>query len=212
MKRFIRQPSAIDVSALLLPELKKKLKILDNTRDDSLKGLLDVAVILIESYTWRILAECEVIGKFSEFTPSRANNQPMIDCARAPVFDDALISITYRTQEDTDINIEGFLEVVNEFGEVYITEEPQETVACTLYPVTVVFKAGYGEDDEGNWTCPIVLQEAILNMAVYMFENPSDCGAGGCTCSGTSENGVNLPKAVTMLLYPYVLRRYDYAV
>ena len=212
MNRFTSNPSSIDVSAFLLDDLKTQLKIIGADRDAQLSGLLVLSADLIERYTWRYLTERTVKGEFNSATPSRATIGDMLDCQRAPVFDDSLLSITFKGV-DSEEALTGFIAPVQEFGECFITSEPEQAANDeAIYPIVVEFKAGYPLDGLGAWTCPEPLKQAIVSLAMYMYANPLDCGSGGCNCAGGSSNGVKLPSQVSMMVSSYVIRRYDHAL
>jgi hypothetical protein len=212
MNRFTSSPSSIDVPSFLLESMKTQLKIIGSDRDAQLSGLLVLSADLIERYTWRLLTERTVKGEFNNATPSRATNGDMLDCQRAPVFDDSLLSITFKGV-DSDEALSGFITPVHEFGECFITSEPEQSANDeAAYPVVVQFKAGYPVDNFGAWLCPLPLQQAIIALAMYIYANPLDCGAGGCSCAGGVSNGVRLPQTVSMMLDSYVIRRYDHAM
>jgi hypothetical protein len=211
VNRFTSSPSAIDVSSFLLESMKTQLRIIGSDRDDQLSGLLVLSADLIERYTWRYLTERTVKGEFSNATPSRATTGDMLDCQRAPVFDNSLLSIKFKGVGSEEV-LDGFIAPVQEMGECFITSEPtQEVDTDAVYPISVEFKAGYPLDGV-EWTCPLPLQQAIIALAMYMYANPLDCGSGGCSCAGGVSNGVRLPQTVSMMLDSYVIRRYDHAL
>ena len=212
MNRFTSSPSSIDVSSFLLDQMKEQLKIIGTARDAQLSGLLVLSTDLIERYTWRYLTERTIKGEFNNATPSRAKSGGMLDCQRAPVFDDSLLSITFRGV-DSDEALSGFIAPVQEFGECFVTSEPVQSANNeAVYPVVVEFKAGYPVDNLGDWLCPLPLQQAVIALAMYLYANPLDCGSGGCSCAGGVSNGVRLPSPVSMMIDSYVIRRYDHAM
>jgi hypothetical protein len=211
VNRYTESPSIIDASALLLDSLKETLRIIGSDRDAQLAGLLVLSQNLVERYTWRLLTERTVKGEFGNTTPSRINGHAMLDCLRAPVFDGSLLSITFNGVDSGEV-LDGFIAPVGEFGECFVQSEPtQELAGDAAYHVSVLFKAGYPILD-GEWQCPAALQQSVVSLAAYMFANPLDCGAGGCSCAGGSSNGVRLPQIVSMMLDSYVIRRYDHAL
>jgi hypothetical protein len=211
MKRFTEQATSFDAATYLLPALKTQLKITHNNADTQLLSLLGIAFVLIEKYTWRLLAERVVKGEFDAPSQSRASiGKMMLDCWRAPVFDNAFESAVWHGK-NTNQALTGYIAPVMEFGECFITNEPtEEQNENALYLIDVYFKAGY-KFTSTTWDCPMPLQQAIIELATFMYQNTGACNVGGCNC-GDASNGIRLPSNVALMCNPFVIRRYDLAL
>jgi hypothetical protein len=206
IRRFTRQAPATAGETLLLDPLKARLRLLSCGQDDSLKTYLKVSVDLLERYTNRIFNECLVKGEFGFVTVGTLSGKPMLPIACAPIFDDALIDLSIKTSQGFT-PLDGAIYPVYEYGECYINDSDavNDFDENTVYPIVVNFKAGYPVADK-VWSLPAALQDAIIGLAAYMFDNPTDCGANGCGC-GASKNGVHLPPSIALLVNYYVIKR-----
>lgn len=204
MNRFEEQPFTFDFSTLLLDKLKKQLKILDNSRDSELLGWLSLSFNLIEKYIWRVLSEREIIGYFSEGKISEiTKNDLILEFRRAPI--NELVSLVF----NKNFPLTASINIAREFGEISISDEMEPSDTDSFYPLVARVNCGY-KIVSGIWQCPEPIQTAIIALAVYAYSNPMDCGNSGCNCSGSNkENGISLPSNISLMVAPYVLRRYD---
>jgi hypothetical protein len=191
----------------MLDSLKAKLKIVGDFQNDVLLGWLSLSIDLVEKYTWRLLREYIVEGKFSDFRYSRIlTTKEMLDFRRAPF--NELISVTF-SGSDGDELLEAYSAICSEFGEVYLKSEPNGNIReDEVYPIKVLANCGYKMVD-GVWGCPDGIINAIIALSCFMYANPLDCGSSGCSSSKSSCNGIGLPPQVSLMLDTYVIRRYD---
>jgi hypothetical protein len=201
---------AFDVVPDLLARVKSALRLSGTSADVKLTDYIRVALDIIGRYTNRILVQTEVTGRFNHAARSQLSCHPALYFPVAPF--GAFVSLTWLADE----SLTGFATPYLDQGFVFMTQEPANAdlgwdACCTVdgvqepYPITAVVTAGYPLIS-GVWSCPPALQQAVVSLASYFYEHPSDCGECGCS-SGNASNGVRLPPSVAMLIGMYVIRR-----
>ncbi|MFA9204168.1 MAG: hypothetical protein ACEQSD_09240, partial [Flavobacteriales bacterium] len=201
---------AFDVVPDLLARVKSALRLSGTSADAKLTDYIRVSLDIIGRYTNRILVQTEVTGRFDHAAPSSLSCHPALYFAVAPVYRDAFVSLTWLADE----SLTGFATPYLDQGFVFMTQEPANaalgwSACCTVdgvqepYPITAVINAGYPLIDD-VWSCPPALQQAVVSMASYFYEHPSDCGECGCS-AGSASNGVRLPPSVAILISMYVI-------
>jgi len=207
---------AFDVVPELLPRVKQALRLSGSSFDARLTDYIRVALDLIGRYTNRILVECEVTGRFNHASRTELSCYPAVYFAVAPVYRDAFVSVAWSVDEDEPLT--GFASPYLDQGFVFLTSEPANVSlgwvhCCTNgdglqepYPIKAVIKAGYKQNELDVWLCPDALKQAVISLAAYFYEHPTDCSDCGCS-SGSASNGVRLPPTIAMLISTYIVRR-----
>lgn len=121
----------------------------------------------------------------------------------------------------TYIDIPSRLDTLQEYAEVSFTAAsntaidsiPQDNIVAG-FPMSVQFYAGYLYYPEtGIWEVPTGIRQAIIDLTVYMYENPTACDSSGCGSSAGSSSGstsgtVKLPTNVVNQLASYRVEKY----
>lgn len=217
MKRLDNESvTLIDYKAVLLPKLKEVLRILDDETDIQFGALLQISLGLVERWTGLTLAERNFTYSYSAAEDSKLKcGEKILPLSRTPIFNDALVGLNLNFINAPSIRIDGKIESLDAYGEVFIGDNsnlnlPDNLVMNDNFPLSVEFKAGYKEVD-GVWLCPAELQQAIVSLAAYMYTNPADCDSCGCG-NGKASNGVKIPSETALLIDGFIVKRFDYGM
>lgn len=212
MKRFnLETKSTFDYASPLLPALKDTLRILDNTEDSKLLTMLELSTAIIERWTGLTLNERVFSYSYTAFEPSKvARHGAILPMPRTPILPDALQTLTIH-YSDSNAPLEAESIPLDFYGEIKVKDENEVVGELTKeFLFTAEFKAGYPEVD-GLWTCPALLQQAIIAMTAYWYSHPTECSASGCN-SGSNINGTTVPLEVAILIDSFKIKRIDYGL
>jgi hypothetical protein len=117
------------------------------------------------------------------------------------------------------VDIPSRLETLQEYAEVSFTAASStvmdaipEAKIVDGFPLSVQFFAGYLYNPETSiWEVPQGIRQAIIDLTVFMYENPTDCNASGCgntTGSNTKGTNIKLPVNVANQLISYKVEKY----
>lgn len=201
-----------DYTALILPLVKAKLRILSTNDDVYLTSIIKTSIALCEKWSNTVIAGRSFVYEYSAIQPSEINHENMVlPITKTPVVEDFSVC-SLKIKDGDDYVVTGRLERLQQFAEYVLSDVElidSNDVADSMYPVTLEYKAGYYYDAEIEaWAAPILIQQAVADMAVYMYENPTDCGACGCG-NGQKSYGINLPSNVSSAMSAYKVEVYN---
>lgn len=202
-----------DYTSILLPVVKAKLRVMNSEDDVYLVSIIKTSIALCEKWTNTVIAGRSFIYEYSTIQPSEIIQEKMVlPVTKTPVVDD-FATCSLKLKNGDDYIVQGKLERLQQFAEYVLLDNDELTdenyVIISMYPVTLEYKAGYYYDVESEeWTAPVLIQQAVIDMAVYMYENPVDCGACGCV-GGKASYGITLPTNVSSALSAYKVEVYN---